>query len=174
MSNDPAVEANVTRTSGGLTTLNTLVVVQFPIRFQIAPGTDSGLGIKGAPFTLTANGVRIPADSSTTDDNGEVRIPLINLLAGPVVVNIFDTDYTVSLTPAKPVDKLDGQQQRLDVLGYMTGYQLDFPRKEPPDDNLDGPRTEQAIMNFQCDRNLFLDGVIGKRTKDALQTAVGR
>jgi hypothetical protein len=169
------LDTSVARTSNDLTTVNTLVVVTFPIRFQIAPGTDSGLGIKDAPFTLTAGGVRIPTDSDKTDENGEVRIPLANLLVGgPVVVNVFDTDYTVALTPIKPIDQLDGQQQRLDTLGYMMGYQLDFPPKDPADDNLDGPRTQQAIMNFQSDQNLFLDGVIGAKTRDALKSAAGR
>lgn len=165
------MDASVTRTSDDQSVLNTLVIPAFPVRFQIAGGDAAGLGIANAPFTMTSNGQPVPTDATTTDANGEVRIPLFLLISGQVVVHIFDTDYTFSLKTLEPIKGLVGQQQRLDQLGYMTGYQLDFLRQEPPDDNKDGPRTEQAIMNFQSDNNLFLDGVIGKNTTAALKKA---
>jgi hypothetical protein len=164
------MEASVTRTSAGQDVQNTLIVPTFPLRFQIAPGRQSRLGIADAPFTVTSSSGEVIAQG-VTDASGEVPIPLINLFFGSVTVHIFDTDYDVVFQPAVPPTTLQGQQKLLDVLGYETGYQLNFPPKIPPDDNIDGPRTEQAIMNFQCDERLAIDGKIGPKTLSKLKEA---
>ena len=117
--------AFLTKTIQGLTLLNTLVVPtgEVRLRFQIAPGTVSGLGIAGAQFSLLFGGAQFA--SGQTDANGELGIPIQQLLSGTVVVRIFDTDYNVSLHPGlQSPESLAGQQKRLDIMGYITGYQL--------------------------------------------------
>src|SRR5207237_1058184 len=81
------------------------------LRFQIAPGTDSGLGIAGAQFSLLFGGAQFA--SGQTDANGELGIPIQQLLSGTVVVRIFDTDYNVSLHPGlQSPESLAGQPAR--------------------------------------------------------------
>ena len=169
--------ALLTRTMQGLTLLNTLVVPtgEVRLRFQIAPGTDSGLGIAGAQFSLLFGGAQFA--SGQTDANGELGIPIQQLLSGTVVVRIFDTDYNVSLHRGlQSIESLVGQQKRLDIMGYITGYQLgEFDNlSHRPDDGLDGVRTQQSIMNFQTDNSLSIDGEIGPQTKGALKSQVGQ
>ena len=158
----------VMRIAEGLAELNTLVIAPAPLRFQIAPGTGPGLGIAGVPYTLSVAGTQVFA--GTTDANGEV--PILGLPAGPVTLRIFDTDYEITLhaTGLAAIDTLTGQQQRLDQLGYVTGHLLTRVASAVPDDGLDGPRTQQAIMNFQLDASLTVDGDIGPQTTNRLRT----
>jgi hypothetical protein len=170
------LSALVTRTAEGLEILNTLVVPtgEVRLRFQIAPGTGGGLGISRAQFSLLFGGEEFA--SGTTDANGEVGIPIQQMLSGGVVVRIFGTDYNVTFHPKlQPVGILTGQQKRLDIMGYITGYQLGEFRTASgrPDDNINGVRTQQAIMNFQTDQSLDIDGVIGPQTINALKSQVG-
>jgi len=156
---------------------NTIVVQTLPVRFQIAPGRGSGLGIAGAPFVISAAGVEI--SRGVTNAEGEVGVPVIPLFVGNVTVRIFDTDYLVSLTPVTPVDKLLGQEQRLDALGYFTGYQITAPRRDPQpatrqeEETQPPTRTESAFMNFQTDENLAVDGRFGPNTSAKLREASG-
>jgi len=167
-----SIESLVTRTFEGLDLLNTLEWPNFPVRFQIAPGTGSDLGIAGADFSVLSNGVQIA--SGQTDANGELQIPLLPVFFGGVVLRIFDTDYNVAIHPGlDPINTRKGQQKRLEIIGYLSGYQLVAIANSAPDDGLDGPRTQQSIMNMQTDGNLDIDGEIGPQTTNSLRTQVG-
>jgi hypothetical protein len=168
------LEAPVTRTSDGEDLANTLTAVRgvVKIRFQIAPGIDSGLGIADTPYRILSGGAEIATGS--TNAHGEVEVPLQPLLTGMVVVKIFETDFNLRLHPGlQAVTTLEGRQKRYDILGYMTGYQLVPIGSEVPDDTLDGTRTQQSIMNFQADANIAIDGTDGNRTRNKLTTRVG-
>ncbi len=167
----PAVDAFVARTAADQTGLNTLVVLTYPVRFQLAPGAADGIGIEGAEFVVSAAGVEIARGK--TDANGEVPVPIAPLLLGAVTIRILGTDYVLSFQPQDKPTVLRGQQQRLDKLGYMSGYQLQVPGSAAAADNQDGPRTQQAFMNFQCDENLTLDGVIGPQSRGRLVEKTG-
>ena len=164
--------ASLTRTSTGLDTKNTLVVPTLPLRFQFAPGGQAGVGCAGAPFTITAAGQQI--GGGTTNDKGEVPVPFAHLFfAPPVVVHIFDTDYNLTIGPADVTETLPGWQKRLDVLGYLTGHQLTPMGSDRPDDGTNGTRTLQAVLNFQTDEGLSVDGEIKDKTKAALKREAG-
>lgn len=165
------IDALVARTAADQTGVNTLVVLTYPLRFQLAPGAAGGIGIQGAEFIVSAGGVEIAR--GTTDANGEVPVPIAPLLLAPVTVNVLGTDYVLSFQPQDKPEALRGQQQRLDKLGYMSGYLLQTPDPATTADNHDGPRTQQAIMNFQSDENLTLDGVIGGQTRAKLVEKTG-
>jgi len=167
----PVVEALVARTAADQQGVNTIVVLTYPVRFQFAPGAASGLGIAGADFVATSGGVEIA--SGTTDANGEVQIPIIPLFNAPVTVTILGSDYVFSFHPQAKADVLTGVQQRLAKLGYISGYQLKPLLVTASDDGNDGPVTQQAIMNFQSDENLTLDGVVGPITRQALVSKTG-
>jgi hypothetical protein len=161
-----SIEALVARTSQDQQGVNTIVVLTYPVRFQLAPGAANGLGIVGADFVVTAGGVEIA--NGTTDANGEVQIPIFPLFSGPVTVTIFETDYVFSFHPEAKIDALAGVQQRLEKLGYMSGYLLAPLGSAATDTNKDDAKTQQALMNFQCDENLTLDGRVGPETRGAL------
>jgi peptidoglycan hydrolase-like protein with peptidoglycan-binding domain len=164
--------ALVTRTLVGLDTLNTLVIPTFPVLFQFAPGRQSGVGISGATFLIFAAGQQI--GGGTTNDKGEVPLPIAPLFfSPPVVVRIFDTDYNITIGPSDVSETLPGWQKRLEVLGYMSGYQRNPIGSDRADDNDNGPRTQQATLNFQTDQTLEVDGDIGPKTSDALRKEAG-
>jgi hypothetical protein len=167
----PSIDAFVARTAADQQGLNTLVVLTYPVRFQLAPGFADGIGIGGAEFVVTANGVEIAR--GTTDANGEVPIPIAPLFFGPVTVTVLGTDYVFAFDPQAEAEALAGVQQRLEKLGYMTGYQLVPIASAAPADGRDGPRTQQSIMNFQCDENLGLDGVVGPLSRARLIARCG-
>lgn len=166
------LEILAARTLSGLSTGVTLTIATAKLRFQIAPGGGSGLGITDARYSLCADGVEFA--SGQTDANGEVRIPLLPLFSGTVVLRVFGTEYNLSLHPKLQASaSLPGQQKRLDILGYMTGYQLLEIANDVPDDGRDGARTQQAIMNIQTDKSLRIDGEMGPQTTGALRIEVG-
>jgi peptidoglycan hydrolase-like protein with peptidoglycan-binding domain len=158
--------AEIMRVAAELAAVNTLVLPQVPIRFQIGPGTGAGLGIQGATYVITVNGTQYSTGQTTAD--GEVMVPLV---PGGAVVRIFDTEYTVTIHADGLVDitTMRGRQKRLDHLGYLTGYQLTAIASDVPDDGNDGPRTQQAIMNFQTDTTIDIDGDIGPQTEQKLR-----
>lgn len=162
----PSTEAFVARTAADQQGVNTLVVLTYPVRFQLAPGFANGIGISGAAFVVSANGVEIARGQ--TDANGEVPIPIAPLFVGPVEVAVLGTTYAFSFHPQAKAETLAGIQQLLDKLGYVNGYQLVARAAAQPDDGKDGPMTQQSIMNFQCDENLVLDGVIGPTSRSLL------
>jgi peptidoglycan hydrolase-like protein with peptidoglycan-binding domain len=165
------VETLVARTAQDQTGLNTVVVLTYPVRFQFAPGAANGLGIVGADFVATSGGAEIA--SGTTDANGEVQIPIMALFSAPVTVTILGTDYVFSFKPQQQAEVLAGLQQRLDKLGYLSGYQLAALDGTATDDGKDGPETQQSFMNFQTDENLAPDGVIGPISRQVLVAKTG-
>lgn len=173
----PTNVALVARTLADLTHTNTLVVVTdgVRLRFQIAPGAGPGLGIPDIQVRILSGGQEIA--TRTTNSDGEVVIPLQALLSGPVTVEALDTEYDLTLHPGLAnIDTKAGQQKRLDVLGYIAGYQLSHARLPVPDDGTDGTRTQQAIMNFQADQTdatFAIDGDIGPQTKATLRRDAG-
>ncbi len=165
------IETLVARTAQDQTGLNTVVILTYPVRFQTAPGAAAGIGIADADFVATAGGVEIAR--GTTDANGEVLIPIVALFNGPVTVTMLGSDYIFSFHPQQRIDVLAGVQQRLEKLGYMSGYQLAPRGGAPPDDGFDGPQTQQSIMNFQCDEDLVLDGELTPAMKQRLVALTG-
>jgi hypothetical protein len=164
-------EARVTRTSEGQTILNTLAMPTVRIRFQICPGTGAGLGIAGVPYQVLLNGTKLKDD--TTDANGEATVEILVIQQGGAVLHIFDTDYNLSFSLLQALTTTPGQQKRLEVMGYFSGYQLVALLNNAIDDGIDTPGFQQAIMNFQTDQVIAMDGIIGPTTRGKMQTAAG-
>jgi hypothetical protein len=161
------------RSLGDLAGLNVLVLTTIPVRFQIAPGTANDLGVADLDFSITVDGTEV--SSGTSDSNGEIPVPLLPLLVARPILHVLGTEYALRLHPdLEDIADLDGQQIRLAQLGYMLGYQLTAVDNDvADDDDEDGPRTQQAIMNFQMDKGLSVDGVVGPNTTKKLKTEVG-
>lgn len=164
-------EARVTRTSEGENVLNTIVMPTVRIRFQICGGTDAGLGVAGVPYQVLLNGTKLKDD--TTDANGECTVEILVIQQGGAVLHIFDTDYNLSFSLLQALTTMKGQQKRLEIMGYFTGYQIIPQGNLPVDDGNDTPAFQQAIMNFQTDQVIGMDGIIGPVTRGKMQTADG-
>lgn len=163
----PAFDALITRTLDGLTHLSTLVLPTARLRFQICGGVGAGLGIAGATFTVSFSGAVFMTGATTAD--GEVSIPALE----GAVLRIFDTDYTLSFGALPALTALAGQQKRLEVMGYLAGQLTTAFGDSPTADGNDSSSLQAAILNFQSDRNLTIDGLIGPQTRGALQSAAG-
>ncbi len=140
------------------------------LRFQICPGDATGLGIVGVPYIVTRDGATIA--EGETDSDGDV---VFAIEAGQtVVVDIFDTQYEIELDEMmNDKGSTEGVQQRLETLGYMTGYQLTPLGDENRYDGSDDPSTQQAIMNYQSDHGLEVNGFDSDvATQDALDAAL--
>ena len=164
-------EVDVTRTADDLDHGNTLVLPDVKVRFQIAPGTASGLGIDGAEYVLLISGTEIGRDRTNAD--GEIALPLRAVMDRTLTVRIFETEYAFEIHPGlQAIDTRRGQQKRLDIAGYMTGYQRSAVGSDEPDDGTDGTRTQQSILNLQADSDIGVDGDIGPQTLGAIRTAM--
>ncbi len=164
------ISISLARSIENLLTRNVLALRVVKLRFQIAGGNGGDLGIADAPFTVFLGDLQI--GSGQTDSNGELS--LIIAPGESLQVQMLDTIYNVSFGPAmNALTALPGQQKRLEALGYLTGHLLAPLANAVPDDNVDGPRTQQAVLNFQSDQNLTIDANIGNNTRNALRTAVG-
>lgn len=164
-------DALIARTLEGLDHLNTLIMPTARVRFQICPGTGPDLGIADVPYEVLLNGTQFKA--ANTDANGEATIPVLLFAMGTVVLRIFGTDYNVSFHTLQALNTVAGQQKRFDVMGYFTGYQLVALRNNTIDDDTDTPRLQQAIMNFQTDHVLAMDGIAGPVTRGRMQSEGG-
>lgn len=161
-------EAFISRTLDGFTHLSTLVLPTARMRFQICGGVAGGTGVDAVPFTVSFSGVVFM--TGTTSADGEVSVPVLE----GAVLRIFDTDYTLGFqTPLPAADSLAGEQKRLEVTGYFTGYLTTPLADNPTSDGNDSSRLQQAIMNFQMDQTLTVDGQIGPQTRGRLKTAAG-
>ena len=167
----PMLDSLGLRVLEGLPHFVSLAIPQVRVRFQIAPGTEAGLGIDAAPYEVLVSGTVVV--TGTTDANGEVSVPLLLVTGGNCAIKIFGTEYPLTLLAAwDPVTDRSGKQQRFDHLGYVHGYQLDTTI-DPPADGTLTERYHHSINNFQWDQDIAVDGDPGPVTRGRLTTATG-
>lgn len=165
-------EALVQRVLEGLTSFNTIAMPIVKIRFQLGPGTGTGLGIDGVPFQVLVGGV--PVHAGTTDTNGEATVPIPFIAAGGCILRIFDSDFPLDFSPSlSAVTSTLGQLQRMDHLGYVTGYQLLDDIEPATGPQRDTERSRQCCLNLQADAGIAVDDVIGPNTQTQLTTRAG-
>ncbi len=165
-------EALIQRTLEGLTQFNTLALPIVRIRFQVAPGTGTGLGIDGVPFVVLVGATPILA--GTTDPNGEVTVPIPFIAGGGCILRIFGSDYPLDFTPSlNAVTTENGQLQRMDQMGYVTGYQLLDDIEPTTGVERNTERSRQCCLNLQADAGVSIDDIIGPNTRTQLTTRAG-
>jgi len=74
-----------------------------------------------------------------------------------------ETRIEIKIGNLNPVEKISGQEARLDNLGYFAGH------AGKPDDLA----FRSAVEEFQCDHGLQVDGVCGPKTQARLKTVHG-
>lgn len=131
----------------------------FRIAFEGYNGPRSG-----EPYRIVIDGI---IKEGELDDKGQLEEVIPNYLKKIVLYlgseptqEIFD----INLGALDPCTELSGIQARLNQLCYGAG----------PVDNLMGPLTRAAIINFQEDHcadqyNLVVDGIPGPKTQEALE-----
>ncbi|OGP48724.1 MAG: hypothetical protein A3K30_04465 [Deltaproteobacteria bacterium RBG_13_51_10] len=97
-----------------------------------------------------------------TDDKGviECEVPPGASEARVVIDNDI---WVLRLAALDPIDTIEGLQGRLNNLNYPVG----------PVDGVMGPRTCEALRNFQRDNNLKIDGEYGPKTQEKLKQVHG-
>jgi hypothetical protein len=122
--------------------------------------------IAGAPCDLRLG---LDLHKVTTDGTGRLEQALPPDVRDAVLtIQAPQTPYQGVRIPIKighldPVDKLTGQQARLNNLGY-------FPGEAGGKDTI---AMESAIEEFQCDHGLNVDGICGPKTQAKLKQVHG-
>ena len=156
---------SVPLSASSTTTPATVAPVIVEVFFQVYPvkQTHDGtaIGIPNVPYTITTAGSSSPV-SNSTDANGRIQVALAP--GSTATLHIFDTDFLITARETlEAVNTLAGQQRRLQMLGFDLG---------PTDvDGLRGARTEKALLDFQADAGLGIDGVAGSGTRTRLRHA---
>jgi hypothetical protein len=75
----------------------------------------------------------------------------------------LDIDVSLMIGNLDPVDEIEGQQARLNNLGYFAG--------EPG--TTDALRFQRAVEEFQRDNHLTVDGICGPQTQAKLKSVFG-
>jgi len=147
---------------------DTLDVPTVEIFFQRWPGVNSGndRGVDGMEFQVSAEGRVIQRGRTGPDGRIEMQVrgvasTLQILSAGAVV-----SEYSVSTHDAmEAVTTVEGQQRRLLILGYDVGP-----------DGVDGQRggvTERAMLDFQADTGITMQGRASTETRNRLTAEAG-
>jgi len=146
---------------------------EIPLRIRLlrCPGEVKETGIEGAEWILFRDGSEV--QRGKTGEDGVIDFPY--LPGAGHEIHAFDTKYVIRLYGnLDPMDKEEGLQKRLDILGYVTGYLQDSIGDALPSSISipKDPRGQQGVMNFQADHGLALDGIVGVKTREAISTAV--
>lgn len=160
-----------------------------PIYLQMSPDAPQGdvRGISGVTFQVLVNGS--VAQSGTTPQNGriDVRVPPGGTATLQLLVDsksVAEYEITVDTTALDPVNQVQGQQERLRLLGYQIGDDgpdgngvNGTPEIDDPNDNTDPNAVtedfERSTLDFQADQGLVVDGVIGAKTRPKLTSRAG-
>lgn len=160
--------------------------VELPLRplriyFQSYPGmtgTDANRALAGVPYKLRIPGQ--PEINGQTEPNGQILLP--GLTPGMIgELEIFGTLIRLSprdfsekeVTDGRTEMNIEGAKRRLMLLGYydkpyrtasLTRYSA--ADKQVPNDRLDSPEAEDAILHFQTDSNFLPNGEIERHELD--------
>ena len=148
----PEFDAYVTRSAQGTTSRNVLDHGRPILVLSDIPGPD-GIPLMNTPWQLFLDDTEVA--SGVTDSEGRVivRVPL-------KPDKVYRLEYPgrsveIGASELEDVGSTKGMQQRLALLGYDPG----------PSDGISGPLTESALMEFQKDYDLLLDGIYGPESK---------
>lgn len=138
-----------------------LVLALVDLHRQNVANADCVLSIDGQQTQLTTDAkgrveVAIPHDAATG------RLSLVNPRTGFPEQSV---DFRIG--HLDPLDTPEGQRQRLDNLGYFAGP---FEDRDEAENAL---LLRSAIEEFQCDQNLYVDGLCGPATQAKLKELHG-
>lgn len=143
--------------------------------FQRSPGFPSGTprGIANLQYQITSSGTVVtPATTTGTDGRVVVRVRgqsvTVELLsAGNPVAR-----YEIHTTQAglDPVTSIEGQKQRLRLLGYQIGHTGRAADGVGDEQNME---FERSVLDLQADAGLFVDANADGNTQNSLTGQAG-
>lgn len=156
---------------------NAIVTRTVELTFQRAPlrpaGSDPARGIEALTWRALSGGSVIASGKTTAD--GKIVVPIrggqpsiLQLTVGGVTM----AEYEVVLrgTPFEAKDTIAGVQRRLRAVGYQIGH------TGTGKDGVSGvmnDETDRAILEFQVDESLTLDGKADGTFQTKLGSTVG-
>jgi peptidoglycan hydrolase-like protein with peptidoglycan-binding domain len=153
---------------------NTLDSRTIEIFFQKSPSTPEGdsRGIEHLDYEIIAGGTVIQSGSTGAD--GKIELPVtggraelrLTFDGNPVAAYLF----TLRDDAFEAANTVNGVQRRVRNIGYHLGH------AGGNNDGIDGDlggRTDKAILDFQIDNQLDIDGAVGTNTQRKLNDIVG-
>jgi hypothetical protein len=165
--------ARLTAPSGAHNTLALPPPVE--VRLQRSPGFPAGdvRGCNGVEFRVMLNGAVIQTGRTGADGRVDVRVPpggssLLQLMHGGAVV----AEYEISVTadPLAAVATVEGQKQRLRLLGYQIGH------SGPDGNGIDATQPmefERSVLDMQVDTGEFTDANVTAALQGHMTTQAG-
>ena len=129
-------------------------------------------GIEQLNYEIVAGGVTVR--SGTTEADGRIEIPVsggqaeLRLKVGEDAVATYQ--FILRDDALEAGDTIAGVQRRLRILGYHLGHA--GPSLDGVDGDL-GRNTDRAILDFQIDNQLAIDGAVGRGTLNQINDIVG-
>ena len=170
----------IARLVSGSGAFNTLALPPpVPIHLQRSPDFPGGAprGIDGLDFQVVTGGSVIQVGRTGADGKIDVRVPpggssTVQLLFNGAVVAEYEV--TVDDTALAAANTVQGQQQRLRILGYQIGH-------SGPDGNGVDPAPaapllvefERSVLDFQADNGSFTDAVVDANMQNQLIAKAG-
>ncbi|MDX2150490.1 MAG: hypothetical protein SFV54_07135 [Bryobacteraceae bacterium] len=147
-----------------------------PIFFQRSPAFPSGgalRGIAGLNFEVLINGIVVQAGTTGPNGRADVRVPPGGSSTVRIMVNGASVaEYTVSVSPdaLRAANTIEGQKERLRLLGYQIGH------AGTDGDGVDATNNmefERSVLDFQVDNDIFTDGNANAAVQNQLTTQAG-
>ncbi|BBO81500.1 peptidoglycan-binding protein [Desulfosarcina ovata] len=127
------------------------IVKKVPLSINIVIKNEDNAPISNTECSITIEEKKF---SHITDIEGKIIQPISHKITKGTLA-IFDTQYDLLIGSLDPITEVSGQKERLINLGYY------------PDNN--DKESDQsflsAVEEFQCDNNLFVDGICGPKTQ---------
>ncbi len=166
----------ISRLISGSTAHNTLSLPPaVPVFFQRSPDFPQGdaRGIDSLHFQVRLNGTIIQSGQTGADGRIDVRVPVggssqLELLHNGTVVATYTV--SVSTAPLAAVTAIDGQKQRLRLLGYHIGH---GGADGDGVDTVQNMEFERSVLDFQADTGAFTDAVVSAAMQGQLTTKAG-
>lgn len=160
--------ARLTPAAAGRNTVVTRTVDIFFHRSPQLPGGAAARGIPDIDWRVTSGGS--PIANGRTGADGKVTVPIRSgrpsllevLIGGNPVATYTITERRVA---AEATTSLHGQQRRLRSMGYHLG--------SGEVDGQMGRITDRAILEFQADQAVDMDGVVGPVTRGQFTAQAG-
>lgn len=145
-----------------------------PIHFHRSPDFPQGdvRGIDGLDFQVVSGGA-VQVGRTGPDGKIDVRVPpggsaTVQLLHNGATV----AEYVVTIEPAAlaAATSVQGQQERLRMLGYQIGH------AGADGNGVDGNLSlvfERSVLDFQVDQGLVADAIVGPQTRGRLTARAG-
>ena len=167
------VVARLVSASGAFNTL--ALPPPVPIHLHRSPDFPGGAarGIDSLDFRVVTGGAVIQAGRTGPDGKIDVRVPpggssTVQVLFGGAVVAEYEV--TVDSAALDAVGTVQGQQERLRMLGYQIGH------SGPDGNGVDGTANfvfERSMIDFQADQGIVMDAVVGPVTSGRLTGRAG-